>query len=117
MIAAEPDDRTAAINLPASPLSRLSRPSRLSRFPSLIVIVGPTAAGKTALSIELAVALDGEIVSADSRQIYRGMDIGTAKPTPAERARVPHHLLDIVRPDQVLTVPEYQRLAYAAIDD
>ncbi len=85
--------------------------------PSLIVIVGPTAAGKTALAIELAAALGGEIVSADSRQIYRGMDIGTAKATPAERARVPHHLLDIVEPDQVLSVAEYQRLAYAAIED
>jgi len=82
----------------------------------LIVIVGPTAAGKTALSIELAAALGGEIVSADSRQIYRGMDIGAAKATPAEQSRVPHHLLDIVAPDQVLSVTEYQRLAYAAID-
>jgi tRNA dimethylallyltransferase len=82
----------------------------------LVVIVGPTAVGKTALSIELAVALGGEIVSADSRQIYRGMDIGAAKATPAEQARVPHHLLDIVSPDQVLSVTEYQRLAYAAVD-
>ncbi|MCX7671595.1 MAG: hypothetical protein N2439_16190, partial [Anaerolineae bacterium] len=113
-MSAEQDDRTVAINAPAPALSDLSRPGR---FPSLIVIVGPTAAGMTALSIELAAALDGEIVSADSRQIYRGMDIGTAKATAAERARVPHHLLDIVQPDQVLTVTEYQRLAYAAIED
>ena len=83
----------------------------------LLVIVGPTAAGKTALSIELAEALGGEIVSADSRQIYRGMDIGTAKATAAERARVPHHLLDIVNPDQVLTLAEYQALAYRTIDE
>lgn len=83
----------------------------------LLVIVGPTAAGKTALSIELAEALGGEILSADSRQIYRGMDIGTAKATAAERARVPHHLLDIVNPDQVLTLAEYQALAYRTIDE
>lgn len=86
----------------------------MSNFP-LIVIVGPTAAGKTALSVQLAAALDGEIVSADSRQVYRGMDIGTAKATPAERARVPHHLLDVVDPDQVLTLAEYQQMACAAI--
>ncbi len=85
--------------------------------PLLIAIVGPTAAGKTALSLDLAEALGGEIVSADSRQIYRGMDIGSAKATPAEQARVPHHLLDLVDPDQVLTLAEYQQLAYRAIDD
>lgn len=85
--------------------------------PRLLAIVGPTAAGKTALSLDLAEALDGEIVSADSRQIYRGMDIGSAKATPAEQARVPHHLLDLVDPDQVLTLAEYQQLAYRAIDD
>jgi tRNA dimethylallyltransferase len=84
---------------------------------SLVVIVGLTAAGKTALSIELATELGGEIVSADSRQIYRGMDIGTAKATPEQRARVSHHLIDVVKPDAVLTLAEYQRLAYAAIDD
>ena len=87
------------------------------RRSSLVVIVGPTAAGKTALSIELAEAARGEIVSADSRQIYRGMDIGTAKVTAAERARVPHHLLDVVTPDRVLSLAEYQALAYAAIAD
>jgi tRNA dimethylallyltransferase len=83
----------------------------------LVAIVGPTAAGKTALSLDLAEALDGEIVSADSRQIYRGMDIGTAKATPTEQARVPHHLLDIVDPDQVLTLAEYQQMAYRVIDE
>jgi len=84
---------------------------------ALVVIVGPTAAGKTALSINLAEALGGEIVSADSRQIYRGMEIGTAKATPEQRARVPHHLIDVVSPDTALTLAEYQRLAYAVIDD
>ncbi len=88
-----------------------------SLHPPLVAIVGPTAVGKTALSIELAQAVNGEIVSADSRQIYRHMDIGTAKPTPAERACVPHHLLDVVDPDQPMTLAEYQQLAYAAIED
>ncbi len=91
------------------------RPSAGNGLPPLVVIVGPTAAGKTALSIELAEALGGEIVSADSRQIYRRLDIGTAKATAQERARIPHHLLDVVEPDQVLTLAEYQQLAYAAI--
>ena len=83
----------------------------------LLVIVGPTAVGKTALSIDLAQALGGEIVSADSRQIYRGMDIGTAKATAQNAAAVSHHLLDVVDPDQVLTLAEYQALAYQAIDE
>jgi tRNA dimethylallyltransferase len=73
--------------------------------------------GKTAVALRLAEALGGEIVSADSRQVYRGMDIGTAKATPGERARVPHHLIDVVDPDETLTLAEFQRLAYAAIDD
>lgn len=84
---------------------------------TLLVLVGPTAVGKTELSLRLCEQFGGEVVSADSRQIYRGMDIGTAKATPAEQARVPHHLLDLRAPDQVLTVAEYQQLAYAAIDD
>ncbi len=84
---------------------------------NLLAIVGPTASGKTALSLDLAEVLGGEIVSADSRQIYRAMDIGTAKATPAERGRVPHHLLDVVEPDQVLTLAEDQALAYEAIAD
>lgn len=84
--------------------------------PPLVVIVGPTAVGKTALSLRLAEALHGEIVSADSRQVYVGMDIGTAKPTAAERTRVPHFLLDVLTPDQTLSVAEYQALAYATID-
>jgi tRNA dimethylallyltransferase len=83
----------------------------------LLVLVGPTAAGKTALSLQLAADFDGEIVSADSRLFYRGMDIGTAKPTPAERAAVTHHLIDLCDPDETLSLGEYQRLAYAAIDD
>jgi len=83
----------------------------------LIAIVGPTAVGKSELALRLAEEFGGEIVSADSRQIYRGLDIGTAKPTAEERQRVPHHLLDVVNPDEVLTLAQYQELAYAAIDD
>ena len=83
----------------------------------LITLLGPTAAGKTALSLALAERFEGEIVSADSRLIYQGMDIGTAKPTAEERARIPHHLLDVTTPDRPLTLAEYQRLAYVAIDD
>jgi tRNA dimethylallyltransferase len=86
-------------------------------YPPLIVITGPTAVGKTALSIELCRRFDGEVVSADSRQIYRFMDIGTAKPSPQEQAAVPHHLIDIRNPEEVLSVAEYQTLAYVAIDD
>lgn len=81
-----------------------------------MVVVGQTAVGKTALSLRLAEVLDGEIVSADSRLFYRGMDVGTAKPSPAERERVPHHLIDIRQPDEPVTLGAYQDLAYAAID-
>ena len=85
-------------------------------WPPLIVILGPTAVGKTSLSIELAARFDGEIVGADSRQIYRGMDIGTAKPTPEEQARIPHHLVDIQPPDMQMALATYQQLAFGAID-
>ncbi len=82
----------------------------------LLVLVGPTAVGKTALSLYLARRFDGEIVSADSRLFYRGLDIGTAKPLPAERAAAPHHLIDICPPDGTLSLGEYQRLAVRTID-
>jgi tRNA dimethylallyltransferase len=82
----------------------------------LIVVLGPTASGKSALSIALAQRFQGEIVSADSRQVYRGLDIGTAKVTPAERALVPHHLLDVVDVQEVYTVSQYQQAAIAAIN-
>ena len=83
----------------------------------VVAIVGPTAVGKTSLSLELAAHFDGEIVSADSRQIYRGMDIGTAKATPEERARVPHHLIDVVQPDESLTLAQFREMATAALAD
>jgi tRNA dimethylallyltransferase len=73
--------------------------------------------GKTALSVRLGEALGGEVVSADSRQVYRGMDIGTAKPTADEQAQTPHHLIDIRDPDEPLSLAEYQALAYQVIDD
>jgi len=82
----------------------------------LIVLVGPTAVGKTEAALWLAERLNGEIVSADSRQIYRGMDIGTAKPTPGQRARVPHHLIDVIAPDEAFSLAQYQAAACAAID-
>jgi tRNA dimethylallyltransferase len=85
-------------------------------LPSLFVIVGPTAVGKTALSIRLAEAVGGEIISADSRQVYRGMDIGTAKATLEEQVQVPHHLIDIVNPDESLSLAQFQEMAYATID-
>jgi tRNA dimethylallyltransferase len=78
--------------------------------------MGPTASGKTALAVAIAKRFDGEIVSADSRQIYRGMDIGTAKPSAEEMRAVPHHLIDIKDPDEDYTVAEYKDDALAAID-
>jgi tRNA dimethylallyltransferase len=82
----------------------------------LLVIVGPTAVGKTTLSVHLANQFEGEIVSADSRLLYRGMDIGTAKPTAEEKAGAAHHLIDICTPDETLTLAQYQRLAYQTIE-
>jgi len=80
-------------------------------------VVGPTGAGKSALAIELAERFGGEVVSADSQQVYRGMDIGTGKVTPAERARVPHHVIDVVDPDDEMTAARFVELADAAIAD
>jgi len=85
-------------------------------YPPLIVLLGPTAVGKTELSLQLCEQFNGEVVGADSRQIYRFMDIGTAKPSLAERQRLRHHLIDIRNPDQTLTLAEYQQLAYQTID-
>jgi tRNA dimethylallyltransferase len=81
----------------------------------LIAIVGPTAAGKSALALALAERHQGEIVSCDSLQVYRGMDIGSAKATPAERAKVPHHLVDVVDPDASFSAADYARLARRAL--
>lgn len=83
----------------------------------LLAIVGPTASGKTDLAIEVAERLNAEIVCADSTTVYRGMDVGTAKPTPEQRARVRHHLVDVAEPSEPFTVARYQRLAREAIGD
>src|SRR5262249_30217485 len=85
--------------------------------PRIVCVVGPTASGKTALALELAEQLDGEIVSADSRQLYRGLEVGTAKPTAAERARVRHHCLDLVDPGEPYDAARFRRAAADAIDD
>ncbi len=79
--------------------------------PLAILILGPTGSGKTALSLSLAERFGGEIVSCDSVAVYRGMDVGTAKPSPEERARVPHHLIDVVDPDEPFTAGAYSRAA------
>jgi tRNA dimethylallyltransferase len=85
--------------------------------PRVVAIVGPTAVGKTELALALAEAIGGEIVSADSRQVYRYLDVGTAKPSAAERARVPHHLLDVVDPDAAFDAANYRTLARDAVRD
>jgi len=85
--------------------------------PLLVIITGPTATGKTALAIELARQYDAEIVSADSRQVYRYLDIGTAKPALAQRQAVPHHLVDVVNPDEQFDSARFRSLALAAIEE
>lgn len=88
-----------------------------SLLPKLITILGPTASGKSTLGIKLAQEFKGEIVSADSRQVYRGMDIGSGKVTLEEQKQVPHHLLDVVDPIDDFSLAHFQPLAFAAIDD
>jgi tRNA dimethylallyltransferase len=83
----------------------------------ILVIAGPTASGKTALAIDVARRAGGEIVNADSQQVYRGLDVGTAKPTPEERAAAPHHLLDVVEPGEGMDAARFTALADAAIAD
>ncbi len=90
---------------------------RAAPKPPVAVIVGPTAVGKTETAIRAARALGGEIVSADSRLFYRGMNIGTAKPTPAEMAGVPHHLIDVAAPDEIWSLAIFQQAAQQAIAD
>ena len=83
----------------------------------IICIAGPTASGKTALAVELAKRFDGEVVSCDSMQIYRRMDIGTAKPFPEERQGIPHHMIDICEPDEDFSVSRYCEMASPIVDD
>lgn len=89
----------------------------MSELAKLVVVAGPTASGKSSLGIALAQQFQGEIVSADSRQVYRGLDLGSAKVTPEERALVPHHLLDVVEPAETYTVARFQQEVVRAIDD
>ncbi|MFN7962132.1 MAG: tRNA (adenosine(37)-N6)-dimethylallyltransferase MiaA [Thermoanaerobaculia bacterium] len=86
-------------------------------MPSLIALVGPTAVGKSALALELARELDAEILNGDALQVYQGLDIGTAKPTAAEQAQVPHHLIDILTPDERYSAGEFARRAREVLED
>lgn len=88
----------------------------MNAAPRLLVLVGPTASGKTAVSLRLAARLNGEIVSADSRQVYRGMDIGTAKPCPGEISGIPHHCLDILDPGEPFSAGDFARIARKKVD-
>ena len=92
------------------------RAERPDRPPVVLALVGPTATGKTAISLAVAPALCAEIVSVDSMQVYRGMDVGTAKPTPEEQRRVPHHMVDIADPGKPFSVATFQRAARSATD-
>ena len=83
----------------------------------VVIVLGPTAVGKTEIALQLAERLEGEIISADSRLFYRGMDIGTAKPSKAEMERVPHHLVDIANPDEVVSLSIFQTIARRAIQE
>ena len=88
----------------------------MSVLPPLIVIEGTNASGKSGLAVDLARKFDGEIVSADSRQVFTGLDLGSGKITPSEMKGVPHHLIDVVKPGEFFSLHDYQKLAYAAID-
>ena len=97
-------------NKPDLPSSILHSPS-FARF----LIAGPTAVGKSEIALRLAEQLGGEIISADSMQVYRGLDLGTAKPSPADRARVPHHLIDICDLTESFDAAQFARLAHRAV--
>ena len=100
-----------------APVSPSRTADVLSTDPLVVLILGPTGSGKTALSLLLAERFGGEIVSCDSVAVYRGMDLGTAKPSPEERARVPHHLVDVADPDQPFTAGAYSRAARALLTE
>lgn len=88
----------------------------MADFPRMVAVVGTNASGKSALGVALAARYAGEVISADSRQVYRGLDLGSGKITPAEMAGVPHHLLDVCEPGDFFSVADFQRLAYAAAE-
>ncbi|HPB60447.1 MAG TPA: tRNA (adenosine(37)-N6)-dimethylallyltransferase MiaA, partial [Candidatus Paceibacterota bacterium] len=89
----------------------------MSEKPKIVVILGPTASGKTALSIKVAQKIGGEVISADSRQVYKGLDLGTGKVTKKEMGSVPHHLLDVASPKRKFSVARYQKLANKKITE
>lgn len=89
----------------------------MSRLPKVVAVVGTNASGKSALGIELAKQYDAEIISADSRQVFRGLDLGSGKVTPEETQGVPHHLIDVREPNEFFSMADFQRMAYQAIDD
>ena len=101
---------------PATPATVSANSTQSSRLP-LVAIMGPTASGKSTLAIALAERLSGEVVACDSTQVYRGFDIGTAKPSPAERRGVPHHMIDVVSPAEVFTAGEYGNRAVQVLAD
>ncbi|MGD0292285.1 MAG: tRNA (adenosine(37)-N6)-dimethylallyltransferase MiaA [Terracidiphilus sp.] len=107
-------DLSAGVVAAVSP-ARTAGGSCAAAEPLTVLLLGPTGSGKTALSLELAQHYGGEIVSCDSVAVYRGMDLGTAKPTKEERARLPHHLIDVTDPDQPFTAGEYSRQARVAL--
>src|SRR5207302_9556662 len=111
--AATRDIRPAALRR----TGRRDRGRRVTAAPRLVVIVGPTGAGKTRLALALAERTGGEVISCDSQQVYVGMDIGTGKVSAAERARVPHHGIDIIEPDQDMTAQRFVEVADRAIAD
>jgi tRNA dimethylallyltransferase len=95
----------------------IEKPAEDKGEPLVVIVLGPTGSGKTALSLELAMRFRGDVVSCDSVAVYRGMELGTAKPTKEERARVPHHLIDVAEPDEAFTAGEYSRRARAALGE
>src|SRR3989338_6407873 len=95
----------------------MRRNQSANRREKIVVILGPTTSGKSDLGIKLAKKFNGEIISADSRQVYRGMDIGTGKVTKKEQKAVKHHLLDIASPELVFTVSDFKKLGQKAIND
>ncbi len=109
-------DLSARLVAPVSP-SRTAGVSRGNSDPLVVAILGPTGSGKTSLSLTLAERFGGEIVSCDSMAVYRGMDLGTAKPSAAERARVPHHMIDVADPDEPFTAGLYSRAARVVLKE
>jgi tRNA dimethylallyltransferase len=109
-----PDTKTAKR---MGALAPETSPTRAARLPLAVLLLGPTGSGKTALSLALAESFNGEIVSCDSVAVYRGMELGTAKPTLEERARIPHHLIDVAEPDKPYTAGAYMKAARAALHE